>query len=221
MADPSCCNIVYNSEVLINEFHTNNFVFVLDKIPVSFLMSKFNSKCIQSLGPSAEDYAMFNNIDAYKEANNDVRNLALFTQKINVPGVSVDEQSLSMFSTAASKFISGQMKFDSFRMTLQVDENFFIPRFFYYWLVSAANPEELMKFTQAEHVNEFYTDGHLLLLDNNREKTVEIKFEGLHPKNVGSIDLNSDTPGKAWITIDWAYTSFVFADEYKTVYKRV
>ena len=96
MADQpgTCCNIVYNSEVIINEFHSNNYIFVLDNIPVSFLLSKFNNKCLKALGPSAEDYAKFNNIDAIKEANNDVRNLALFTQKVTIPGVSVDEASI-------------------------------------------------------------------------------------------------------------------------------
>jgi hypothetical protein len=221
MADPSCCNIVYNSEVLLNEFHTNNFVFVLDNIPVSFLLSKFNTKCLNALGPSKEDYAAFNDIDAYKEANNDVRNLALFTQKINIPGCSVDTQKLSLYSTAPLQTVGGHMTFDALQMTLQVDENFFIPRFFYHWLTSAANPEEIMKYDQAEHIREFYTDGHLLLLDNNREKTIEIKFEGLHPKSVSSIQLSSEAPNKAFITIDWVYTSYVFADEYKTVYGRV
>jgi hypothetical protein len=218
----SCCNIVYNSEVIINEFHGNNFVFVLDKIPVSFIMSKFNNeKCIRSLGPSKEDYAAFNNVDAYKESNNDVRNLALFTQKVNIPGVSIDEQSLSLFSTAPGRFVGGQMKFDSLSMTMQVDENFFIPRFFYHWLTSAANPEEIMKFNTEEYLREFYTDGHLLLLDNNRDKTIEIKFEGMHPKTISPIQLTSDEPNKVFITIDWTYTSYVFADEYKTVYGSV
>ena len=220
MAD-SCCNIVYNSEVLINEFHSNNFVFVLDNIPVSFLLSKFNSKCISSLGPSPADMAKFNNLDAYKEFNNDVRNLALFTQKMNIPGISIDAHSLPLYSTAPVKVAGGQMKFDTLSTTIQVDENFFIPRFFYHWLTAAANPEEIMKYTQSEHMGEFYTDGHLLLLDNNRDKTVEIKYEGLHPKSISPIDLNSDEPNKIWVTIEWMYTSFVFADEYKTVYGKV
>jgi hypothetical protein len=195
---------------------------VLDRIPVSFLLSKFNNnKCIQSLGPSKADYASFNNLEAYKEANNDVRNLALFTQKLNIPGCAIEQTELGLFSTANVRLAKGKMKFDQLSMTIQVDENFFIPRFFYHWLTSAANPEELMKYTQKEHLEQFYTDGHLILLDNNRDKTIEIKFEGMHPLSISSIDLVSDEPGKAFVTINWIYTSFVFADEYKTIYGRV
>jgi hypothetical protein len=219
MANPSCCQIIYNSEILLNEFHNNNFIFVLDKIPVSFLLSKFNnSSCLKSLGPSPDDYSKFNNLDAYKEANNDVRNLAMFTSEVNIPGCSIDVESLNLFSSAPVKSTQGPITFDPFRTTIQVDENFFIPRFFYHWLTSAANPEEIMKYTQEEHVKQFYTDGHLLLLDNNRQKTIEIKFEGMHPISISPIDLKSSAADKVFITIDWLYTSYVFADEYKTVY---
>lgn len=217
----SCCNIVYNTEVLINEAHNNNFHFIVNNIPVSFLLSKFNSKCVNALGPSPEDYSKFNNIDAYTEANNDVRNLALFTQKVNIPGVSVNVNELGLFSTANVKLASPKMNFDPLVTTFKVDENFFIPRFFYYWLVAAANPEELMKYNQKEHLLNFYTDGHLILTDNNRDKTIEIKFEGLHPQSVSPIDLVSDEPGKIFITVNWIYTSFVFSDDYKVLYNKV
>lgn len=217
----SCCNIVYNSEVLINEFHANNYAFVLDRIPVSWLMSKFNTKCLNALGPNPQDYAKFNNIDAIKEANNDVRNLALFLQSIEIPGVSVGTSNIGLMSSADMKTASGKMVFDDLTTVIQVDENFFIPRFFYYWLAAAANPEEFMKFTQVQYTKGFYVDGHLLLLDNNRDKTVEIRFEGLHPKSISPIKLLNSDPDKVYLSVSWIYSSFVFADEYNTVYKRV
>lgn len=221
MTTGTCCNIVYNSEVIINEFHTNNFIFVLDGIPVSFLMSKFKSNCLSQLGPRPDDYNLFNQKEAYIEANNDVRNLALYLRAIDIPGVSVDSTNIGMLSTTDLKTINGKMKFEELTTELQVDENFFIPRFFWYWLTAAANPEELMKYTQGEYSKLFYPDGHLILLDNNRDKTIEIKFNKLHPKSISSIKLNSDAPNKAFITISWIYTGFVLADEYKTVYKKV
>jgi hypothetical protein len=184
-------------------------------------MSKFNTKCLNALGPRPDDYAKFNNKDAYIEANNDVRNLALFLKSIDIPGCSVDVAPLGLFSTADVKFANGKMKFDALTTTLQVDENFFIPRFFYYWLVAAANPESIMKNTAYKYNRSFYTDGHLLLLDNNRDKTVEIKFEGMHPQSISAIKMDSPEPDKSFITISWIYTSFVLADEYKTVYNRV
>jgi hypothetical protein len=218
----SCCNIVYNSEIILNEAHANNFIFVLDRIPVSFLSSKFNNeKCIRSIGPSSDDYAKFNNIDAYQEANNDVRNLALFTQKANIPGISIERQSLGLYNTADVQFAGPKMKFDTFTTTIQVDENFFIPRFFYHWLVAAANPESIQHYTQGEYTRQFYTDGHLILLDNNRDKTIEIKFEGMHPTSVSPIELVSNEPNKIWVTIEWLYTSWVLADEYKVLYSSV
>jgi hypothetical protein len=221
MASPLCCNIVYNSEVLINEFHSNNYTFVLDKIPVSFLLSKYNNKCFKQLGPNPEDYARFNNLDAIKEANNDVRNLALFMRSVEIPGVSVGTDNIALASTADVQTVNGKMVFDTLTTEIQVDENFFIPRFFHYWLVASANPEELMKFTQVDYTKGFYTDGHLLLLDNNREKTIEIRFEGLHPKSISPIKLINSDPDKVFMTVTWIYTSFVFADDYKAVYNKV
>lgn len=219
--DPVCCNIVYNSEVLVNEFHANNFAFVLDNMPVSFLLSKFNAKCIKAIGPSPEDYARFNNLDAIKEANNDVRNLALFMNTIEIPGVSVGTTRIGLASTADMQTVNGKMEFTELVTKIQVDENFFIPRFFYYWMIASANPEETMKYTQVQYTKAFYPDGHLILQDNNREKTIEIKFEGLHPKSVSSIQLVNANPDKVFITVTWIYNSFVFADDYKLVYGRV
>jgi hypothetical protein len=176
---------------------------------------------MQSVNPSEKDSQIFRNIEAIKEFNNDVRNLALFTQKVSIPGIRVDTNELGMFSSANVKLAGGKMKFDELTTTVQVDENFFIPRFFYHWLAAAANPEEIMKFNQHDYLVNFYTTGHLLLLDNNRDKTVEIAFEGLHPLSISPIELGSDEPNKVFLTISWIYTSYVFADEYKTVYNKV
>jgi hypothetical protein len=220
MSDP-CCNIVYNSEVVINEFHANNFIFVLDSLPVSFLASKFNTKCLQSLGPNPADYAMFNNIEAYKEANNDLKTLALYLKSINIPGINVGTTNIGMNSVTDFRTVNGKMVFDELTTTLQVDENFFIPRFFWYWLTAAANPEEIMKYNQYDYTKNFYPDGHLILLDNNRDKTIELKFNKIHPKSVSSIRLDYSEPKKAFIDVSWIYTGFVLADEYKVLYTRV
>jgi hypothetical protein len=217
-----CCNIVYNSEVIINEFHANNYAFILDNIPVSFLLSKFNTACLQkSLGASPEDYARFNDIEAFKEAHNDVRNMALFIKSLELPGVSITEQSLPLSSITDQKFAGGKLVFDTLTTTLQVDENFFIPRFFQYWLIAAANPEKTMINNQSQYNKNFYPDGHLILLDNNRDKTIEIKFNNVHPKSISSIKLGNEGPDKAFITVQWLYSGYVFADEYKTLYERV
>jgi hypothetical protein len=85
---------------------------------------------------------------------------------------------------------------------------------FLYWLYAGHNPEETMKFTQGEHTNKFYTTGHLILLDNNRDKLMEWSFYGLHPKSIGDIPMDYKNPNKINLSVGWIYTDFIPTDDY-------
>jgi len=216
----SCCQILYNSEMLINEAHNNNFIFVLDNIPVSYLISKFGLECVgKNLGPSPADYGRWKNLDAIKEANNDVRNIALYLKDFTLPGVSVGTTGIeNQFATI--KTVNGKVEFSDLVTTFANDENWFIYRIFLYWIFAGHNPEDTMQFTEEEYTKNFYVDGHLMILDNNRDKVLEWKFFALHPKSIGDVKMGYANPDKIDLTVTWIYTDFVPADEIN-IFKRI
>jgi len=203
------CRVLHNNELLINESHTNNFVFILDRLPTSFLVSKFSKDVLMKVDATL---GALKNAEAIREANQDVANLALFTQSVNLPELDLD------FSTVPNQFASiniavGRLNFSDLNMNLVNDENWFIYRFIYYWLMAGHNPEQYNKRNSAQHFRDFHVNGYLLLLDNHRNKMLEIKFMDLHPKTLGAVDMKHTDAEQVILPVTWKYTDFYFSDD--------
>jgi hypothetical protein len=198
------CRVLHNNELIINEAHTNNFVFILDKLPTSFLISKFSKEDLYRIDLS--------NAEAIREANQDVANLALFTQSVNLPELDLD------FSTIPNQFaslniVTGKLNFSDLNTNFVNDENWFIYRMMFYWLMAGHNPEYYNKRSSVAHFQDFHVNGYLLILDNHRNKMIEIKFSDLHPKTMGAVDLKHTAPENVILPVTWKYTDFYFTDD--------
>jgi hypothetical protein len=79
---------VNNNELLINESHTNKYIFFLHRIPTSFAFSKFLQNCVSKDCQPPGYYE-----EIFKEQNNDTKNLALYVQSVDMP--SLDLKSIS------------------------------------------------------------------------------------------------------------------------------
>ncbi len=205
------CQIVQNTEILLNEAHSNNFILVLERIPTSFLISQFKDDPFKNLGPSIEQLGT--DIQKIKEANQDATNFALYLQSSNIPDISVGMSEIGT-SFATAKVMSGKMEFGTLITNVMCDEDWFIYRLLLYWMYAAHNPETYGQLNQPDHYKEFYISGHLLILNNHREKVLELELIGMYPQTIGSIDLNYNSPEKIVLPVTWTFHYFRPDDKY-------
>jgi hypothetical protein len=204
------CRVLHNSEIILNEAHTNNFIFILERMPTSFLISKFSKDVLMAVDATL---GSLKNAEAIREANQDVSNIALFTQSVNLPEIDLDFSDIpNQFSTM--KIVTGKMNFADLVTNIINDENWFIYRMLYYWLMAGHNPEEYNKRFAKEHFRDFHVNGYLLILDNHRNKVVELRFTDLHPKTIGAVDMKHSDPEKLSLQVTWKYTNFYFTDDF-------
>jgi hypothetical protein len=223
-----------NTELLINEAHTNRYLFVLSHIPTSYLISKFSGPqaeaCIELMRQQIIDKAtnVYDQtvIDKLKridfdrtlELNNDVRNFTLYLQSVNIPALNL-EYSTNPTQFVDIKHVEGKLQFEDLSMTIMNDENWFIYRMLLYWFYAGFNPEERMKFKEYEYYQKFYVTGTLIILDNHYNKVMEFEFTDLHPVNLNSIPLTDKDSTNIMLDTTWIHTGFVPSDRY--VIKRV
>ncbi len=212
------CQIVNNNEILLNEAHNNNFIFVLERIPSSFLMSKFGNDPFFKQNGTIESVGA-GGTDATREANQDTQNFALFLKSVTLPDLNLFTSTIDT-TFAALKAITGKLEFGTLNTNVLCDENWFIYRMLLYWFYAASNPEEFNKLTTMDYYKNFYISGKLLLLNNHHEKVLEFEFRDLHPQNMGQVDLNYQDSQKVVIPVTWIYSTFTPSDDYKVI-KRI
>lgn len=209
------CKIVNNNEILLNEAHTNNFIFVLERVPSSFLMSKFsndkNFKLDGTIGSISNS-----GIDHVREANQDTQNFALFLQSCTLPDLNLYTSTIDT-SFASLKAITGKLEFGTLNTNILGDESWFIYRMLLYWFYAASNPEEFNKLGVGDYYKNFYISGKLILLSNHHEKVMEFEFRDLHPQNMGQVDLNYQDSQKVIIPVTWIYSTITPSDDYKVI----
>lgn len=205
------CQIIQNTEIILNEAHTNNYILVLERIPTSFLISKFKDDRFVNQSPKLSDLAL--DIEKIKESNQDAANFALYLQTCNIPDISVGMSEIpTHFATA--KVMAGKMKFGELITNIMGDEDWFLYRLLLYWMYAAHNPEQFGQLNQNPHYKEFYVNGHLLILNNHREKVLELELMRMYPQSVGSIDLNYAQPDKIVLPVTWTFHYFRPDDKY-------
>lgn len=218
-----------NTELLINEAFNNRYIFVLSRIPTSYLISKFSGPqaeaCIQLMAnqivnesTNAYDYEMIKKLQSIdmsriKEFNNDVRNFSLYLQTVDIPGLNL-EYSTNSTQYVDIKHVEGKLQFDDLSMEIMNDENWFIYRMLLYWFYAGHNPEERMKFNEKEYYEKFYVTGTLIILDNHYKKVMEFEFTDLHPVSVRPISLTDKDATKIILNTSWIHTGFVPSDRY-------
>lgn len=212
------CNIIQNNELIINEAHTNNFVFVLERVPSSFLMSKFKDDQFRRLTAGLESIVE-KGPEAVRESNQDTYNFALYLQSFTLPDLNLGVSKIDT-AFATIPIIAGKLEFGTLNMNIMCDENWFIYRMLLYWMYAAANPEQFNKLTAKQYAKEFYMRGHLIVLDNDHDKVVEFEFRDLHIQNMGQQQLTYQDASKIILPTIWTYSTFVPSDDI-TVLKKV
>lgn len=201
-----------NRELLINEAHNNKFIFVLDRIPTSYLISKFANRaaeyCIEN-GRSPND--LF--IQRLREENQDIQNFNLYLQSIDLPSLDLG-YSVNPTQFVDIPHVQGKLDYGELSTVVKNDENWLIYELLYYWFLAGFNPEERMKYNEKEYYNRFYVGGTLIILDNHMEKVKEFEFTDLHPVAMQAVTLTETEAQKIFLPITWIHTGFVPSDRY-------
>ena len=214
-----------NTELLINESHSNKFIMVLDKIPSSYLLSKFANPakraCINLLKnklatvydkATAQELLDIQN-DYLQEQNQDIKNVQLYIQSVTLPGIDLDVSRMpTQFVTIPH--VSGKLNFGDLTMSIISDENMMIYQMLYYWFLNAHNPTEYNKLNEMGYYKAFYVSGTLIFLNNHLEKVWEVRFSDLHPIGVGELPLNYTDAQKIYIPTSWIHTGFIPTDDF-------
>jgi hypothetical protein len=211
-----CDQIVFNTELLINESHTNKYLLVLDSIPTSYLLSKFTDEYLVDI------QVKFNKSNAemekirqevFVERNKDLSNFLLYVQNVDLPEMNVGYATVPT-QMATIKHVMGKLEFGDIAMNVMNDEDWFIYRLIYYWLIAAHNPEENMKFQETPYYDKFYVNGHLIILNNHQEKVFELELKDLHPVSIGQVSLKESDPEKVILPVNWVHSGIVPSDRY-------
>lgn len=206
-----------NTEILINETHNNKYLFVLDRIPTSHLISKFSSAkaeyCIAS-GMAPADLS----VERLRELNQDVHNFNLMLQSIEMPSLDLG-YSVNPTQYVDIPHVEGKLTYGELTTSVKIDENWLVYDMLYYWFLAGHNPVEHMKYNEKTYANNFYVGGTLIILDNDMEKCKEFSFTDLHPVAMPSINLTDIEAAPIIIPVTWIHTGFVPSDNY--VIKRV
>ena len=211
-----CDQIVFNTEMLINESHTNKYLLVLDSIPTSYLLSKFTDEYLLNVQLKFnKDNSEMEKIrqEVFVERNKDLSNFLLYVQNVDLPEMNVGYSTIPT-QMATFKHVMGKLEFGDLSMNVMNDEDWFIYRLIYYWLLAAHNPEENMKFKETEYYNKFYVTGHLIILNNHQEKVFELELKDLHPVSIGQVPLKESDPEKIILPITWVHSGVVPSDRY-------
>lgn len=214
----TACYIIQNNEILLNEAHTNNFIFVLQRIPTSFLMSKFSNDPKFKLDGTIESITK-SGIDVIKESNQDTQNFALFLQSVTLPDINVGTAKIETMFTDL-KTVTGKIEFGNLTTNIIGDEYWFIYRLLLYWFYAGNNPEEFNKLNMKDYYKNFYVSAKLILLDNHKEKVLELEFRDIHPQNLGQVNLDYKDAQKIIIPVSWIYSTITPSDDYKVI-KRI
>jgi hypothetical protein len=209
-----CDNMSFNNEILINESHTNKYIFVLEQIPTSYLISKFTDADVQKIVADFDRVGLAElKREVILERNKDLKNFLLYVQSVDMPDVSVGYSTNSTMFVDL-KHVDGKIEFSNLTMNVMNDENWFIYRMIYYWILAAHNPEETMKFTEVEYFKKFYVNGTLILLDNHYDKVLELEFTDMHPVSIGQVNLKDSDAEKIVLPVTWIHAGMVPSDRY-------
>jgi hypothetical protein len=173
-----CDQLVFNTELLINESHTNKYLLVLDSIPNSYLLSKFTDEYLLNVQLKFnKDNSEMEKIrqEVFVERNKDLSNFLLYVQNVDLPEMNVGYASVPT-QMATIKHVMGKLEFGDISMNVMNDEDWFVYRLIYYWLLAAHNPEENMKFKETEYYNKFYVTGHLIILNKHDQSFLDLQY---------------------------------------------
>lgn len=207
-----------NTILEINEANTDNFFLVIPKLPTAqylgSVFQNFTNPSVMNL--SGSDCDAINHQQIRREHNLDLTNFRLYLSDVNIPGVSITKVELgTQFATLSHP---SKINFTDLSTTMMVSENFLNYQAILFWLYALHNPEEYNKLSGRQMINEMFTELHLIITNNHREKVAEFKFLNSFPLSIGDINMSYTTAENIKTTVTWAHSGMVPSDNFVLKY---
>lgn len=142
-----------------------------------------------------------------REGNLDLANFKLYISDVELPGVNLDTVRLgTQFADIAR---ASKIKFTDLNTTMLVSENLLDYNAILYWLYALHNPEQFHQLNGRGMIQEFFTDVHLIITNNHREKVAEYKFIDAFPFSLNPQTFSYKNADKLTMNVTWAHSGMV------------
>lgn len=144
--------------------------------------------------------------------------ISFFCTDANVPGVSIGR---TMVSTRIHDIPlpSETMEFEDLQVSFTIDEKLKNYLSIHDWIIGMGFPEDTQQYvdvlnrqnnvTSVSELFKGFTDGSLIILDNNNRPSISVEFKDCFPTNLSSIQFNSTNTDSQPMTAQatFAYSS--------------
>lgn len=147
-----------------------------------------------------------------REGNLDLQNFRLYISECEMPNISVDTVRLGTQFADISR--ASKIKFTDLNTTMMISENLLDYNAILFWLYALHNPEEFNNLSGRGMIEEFFTDIHLIITNNHREKVSEYKFLDAFPISLSPQTFSYKNADKLNMNVTWAHSGMMPADNF-------
>jgi hypothetical protein len=132
-------------------------------------------------------------------------NVSYFCQSASLPTVSMSD--VIMPTPFVAVKAPSKMDFDELSITFIVDEEMKNWLEIFNWMRSSTNVED---YTEFNYPNTHLSTANLIILNSNKHPKINVTFEGLYPRSLGSVDFSSTVmdPEPLQCTATFAYRNY-------------
>lgn len=178
-------------------------------------MSKKKDVNIQSYLPGgtgdfltdAPDKINFVQQPAFKFILNRTPKLSFMCQRVNLPGIGVEELTFATQRGFQGIPIAGAAQLDDFEISFAVEEDLTNWREIYDWIHSITTVKDTKSY---ETINNHYSQAELIILNSAMKPNYRVSFENIFPKTLSGIEFDATvgTIETTQATATFAYTSY-------------
>lgn len=147
-----------------------------------------------------------------REGNLDLANFKLFISDVTLPNVNINAVTLGTQFADINR--SSKIQFGDLTTTMLVSENFLNYNAMLYWLYALHNPEEYNKIFGRFMIEDFYTNIHLIITNNHRQKVAEYTFYDAFPNVLTPVPFSYKNADKITSDITWKFSGMVPSDNF-------
>lgn len=222
----------------INESHADNFILVIPRLPIAqFISSYFNEatnpksffeidtpSSSGTSGTSGSPNDVSNSCDSaavtqeqiHREENLDVTNFRLFITSTNLPNVGINTVTLGTQFADINR--ASKIQFGDLTTNMLISQNLINYNIIYYWMMALHNPIEYNKMTGKDMITTFFTEIHLIITNNHREKVSEFQFIDAFPSSISPLALTYQNSENLTADVTWKHSGMVPSDNFVLKY---
>jgi len=219
-----------NHVLEINESHSDNFLLVIPRLPVARYLSSYFSEITNpkyffdtpatsgtSGTSSTPDISTCSSASVTqdkirREENLDITNFRLYISGCTMPDVTINPVTLGTQFADINR--ASKIQFGDLTTNMQISENFINYNVILFWMYALHNPQEYNKLFGRQMIQTFFTEIHLIVTNNHREKIAEFKFIDAFPSTMGGPQFDYKNADKINTAVTWKHSGMQPCDNF-------